>query len=176
MSILACAVLFTATCARAEVATAVAVASAPAAAVEQSTAAVHAADKPAAHRGPSLSDVYWVPDGARDPFAEVPVRAEGSGPAASTKQGGKARDVKFSMDRLVLVGLFSTAQGPQAVLADRENGVSYTLSRGFIYDRKHKPVQNYSGVLEGREVTIFGPGNASRKLKLPEKGKPAKQQ
>lgn len=170
---MACAALLSGTCARAEAPAAVAVASAT---VAQSTEAVPSAGKPAAQRGLSLSDVYWVPDGARDPFAEVPVRPEGSGPSASPRLGGKAKNVKFSMDSLVLVGLFSAAQGPQAVLADRENGVSYTLSRGFIYDRKHKPVQNYSGVLEGREVTIFGPGNASRKLKLPEKGKPGKQQ
>jgi len=166
---LACAVLAAAPCVRAEVADS----SAPVAAVQQSTAPAQA-EKAPSHRGPSLADVYWVPDSARDPFAEVSVRAE-NGPAAAAKQG-KAKNLKFSMDNLQLVGLFATAQGLQAVLSDKENGVSYTLSRGFIYDRKHKPVQNYSGILEGREVTLYGPGNAVKKLRLPEKGKAGKQQ
>jgi len=147
----------------------VSTAAVPAAAVLASTPI--AAPK---YHGPSLDEVYWMPDGARDPFAEVSVRSEGA--ASAAKQAARAKNAKFTLASLELVGIISTTQGLQAILADRESGLSYSLMRGLVYDRKHQVVQNYSGVVNGREVILYGPGKAEKKLKLPEKKSPGKLQ
>lgn len=117
-------------------------------------------------RGPSLGDVYRVPDGARDPFVPVAVQAVG---AVRSAKSPKIRDAKFSLQNAELVGIISLGQEKQAVLSDRETGASFFLMRGFIYDRKHQPVQGYSGVLEERQVTVYGPADVVKTLKLPER-------
>lgn len=124
-------------------------------------------------KGPSLSDVYRVPDGARDPFVPVPPQTQtASGPR--TAKSPRARDAKFNLNNAELSGIVTIGKERQAVLSDKETGASFILHRGFIYDWKRRPVEGYSGVLEEKQATIYGPADAVKTLKLPERSRNGK--
>ncbi|MCX5783500.1 MAG: hypothetical protein NTW04_03560, partial [Elusimicrobia bacterium] len=116
-----------------------------------------------------IEDVYSM-EGVRDPFTEVKV-----------SYGGKARMGKEELSALPadpskfeLIGIVSFKNGKQAMLAEPPTGRTFTLSGGKVYNQRQKPVEGLTGIIYGKEVTLFQDGKIVKALKL--EGKKIKKQ
>ncbi len=115
---------------------------------------------PATMAKDSMPEYNYPYPAERDPFISLIGGSKGGKRSSKDSQ----RSIE-NFSQLQLKGILQDPEGPVALISSND-GETFRLKSGVIYDRRNKKMLQISGTIKGNKVTLYGPNNTTKVLSL----------